>query len=63
MTWYGWEGGTQADDHPDAGAEPIQTVYGPGSFTLVRIETDAAEQAKAQFTAARRGEAGAGRSQ
>ncbi|EDP9633546.1 type IV secretion protein Rhs [Salmonella enterica subsp. enterica] len=46
-TWYGWEGDRLTTIQ--TGQSRIQTVYAPGSFTpLVRIETDAAEQAKAQ---------------
>ncbi|EBR9513963.1 RHS repeat protein [Salmonella enterica subsp. enterica serovar Ouagadougou] len=47
VTWYGWEGDRLTTIQ--TGQSRVQTVYGPGSFTpLVRIETDAAEQAKAQ---------------
>ncbi|EBP9981833.1 RHS repeat protein, partial [Salmonella enterica subsp. enterica] len=47
VTWYGWEGDRLTTIQ--TGQRRIQTVYAPGSFTpLVRIETDAAEQAKAQ---------------
>ncbi|EGS5079630.1 RHS repeat protein, partial [Salmonella enterica subsp. enterica serovar Weltevreden] len=47
VTWYGWEGDRLTTIQ--TGQSRIQTVYAPGSFTpLVRIETDAAEQAKAQ---------------
>ncbi|MBH0368953.1 DUF6531 domain-containing protein [Salmonella enterica] len=47
VTWYGWEG--ERLTTIQTGQSRIQTVYAPGSFTpLVRIETDAAEQAKAQ---------------
>ncbi len=46
VTWYGWEGDRLTTIQ--TAQSRIQTVYGPGSFTpLVRIETDAAEQAKA----------------
>ncbi len=47
VTWYGWEGDRLTTIQ--TGQSRVQTVYAPGSFTpLVRIETDAAEQAKAQ---------------
>ncbi len=47
VTWYGWEGDRLTTIQ--TAQSRIQTVYAPGSFTpLVRIETDAAEQAKAQ---------------
>ncbi|EFU8097975.1 RHS repeat protein, partial [Salmonella enterica subsp. enterica serovar Stanleyville] len=47
VTWYGWEGDRLTTIQ--TGQSRIQTVYAPGSFTpLVRIETDAAEQAKVQ---------------
>ncbi|ECQ1639209.1 RHS repeat protein [Salmonella enterica subsp. enterica] len=47
VTWYGWEGDRLTTIQTGQGR--VQTVYAPGSFTpLVRIETDAAEQAKAQ---------------
>ncbi|ECE8979576.1 RHS repeat protein, partial [Salmonella enterica subsp. enterica serovar Ouagadougou] len=47
VTWYGWEGDRLTTIQ--TGQSRIQTVYATGSFTpLVRIETDAAEQAKAQ---------------
>ncbi|EBA4497518.1 RHS repeat protein [Salmonella enterica] len=47
VTWYGWEGDRLTTIQ--TGQSRIQTVYAPGSFTpLVRIETDAAEQAKTQ---------------
>ncbi|EBI3714795.1 DUF4329 domain-containing protein [Salmonella enterica subsp. enterica serovar Oakland] len=47
VTWYGWEGDRLTTVQTQQSR--VQTVYGPGSFTpLVRIETDAAEQAKAQ---------------
>ncbi|HBK3838364.1 TPA: RHS repeat protein [Salmonella enterica subsp. enterica serovar Dublin] len=47
VTWYGWEGDRLTTIQ--TGQSRVQTLYAPGSFTpLVRIETDAAEQAKAQ---------------
>ncbi|EDW9823871.1 RHS repeat protein [Salmonella enterica] len=47
VTWYGWEGDRLTTIQTGQGR--VQTVYAPGSFTpLVRIETGAAEQAKAQ---------------
>ncbi|SUH24223.1 protein RhsA [Salmonella enterica subsp. enterica] len=47
VTWYGWEGDRLTTIQ--TGQSRVQTVYAPGSFTpLVRIETDTAEQAKAQ---------------
>jgi RHS repeat-associated protein len=46
-TWYGWEGDRLTTVQTPQSR--IQTVYAPGSFTpLVRVETEAAEQAKAQ---------------
>ncbi|EIK4507966.1 RHS repeat protein [Salmonella enterica subsp. enterica serovar Dublin] len=48
VTWYGWEG-DRLTTTIQTGQSRVQTLYAPGSFTpLVRIETDAAEQAKAQ---------------
>ena len=47
VTWYGWEGDRLTTTQ--TAQSRVQTVYGPGSFTpLVRIETDSAEQTKAQ---------------
>ncbi|HCD1253767.1 TPA: RHS repeat protein [Citrobacter amalonaticus] len=46
MTWYGWDG--ERLTTTETTTQRVQTIYTPGSFTpLIRIETAAAELAKA----------------
>ncbi len=45
-TWYGWDGDRLTTVQTDT--TRIQTVYQPGSFALIRVETENGEREKAQ---------------